>query len=177
MSRPGRGVAADLIVGPWGGRFLGRRFPCSIGRNGMVALKREGDLGTPVGSYRLLWLYWRPDRLQRPACAMPTCPLGPRQGWAETPEDPAYNRPIRHPHPWPADRMRRGDPLYDVCVVTDQNWEAVPGAGSAIFMHAWRKPRHPTAGCIAFRRKDLLWILKRWTDRSRLRILPRGELF
>ncbi|MEM6906385.1 MAG: L,D-transpeptidase family protein, partial [Pseudomonadota bacterium] len=95
-------------------------------------------------------------------------PLGPRQGWAEDPRDPAYNRPILHPHPYPADRMTRGDGLYDICVVTDQNAACVPGAGSAIFVHLWRGPRRPTAGCVAFRRSDLTWILGRWTPRSRL---------
>ncbi|MEM6664113.1 MAG: L,D-transpeptidase family protein, partial [Pseudomonadota bacterium] len=76
-----------------------------------------------------------------------------------------------------SDRMRRGDPLYDICAVTDQNFApAVPGRGSAIFVHLWRKPRHPTAGCIAFRRADLEWILARWTTRSRLIIRARGGL-
>ena len=144
-------------------------MPCAIGRNGMVADKREGDLGTPQGTYRLRWLYWRPDRSPPPVTILPTLPLGPRQGWSETPGDPAYNQPILHPHPYPADRMRRGDPLYDLCVVTDQNTDpVVPGRGSAIFVHLWRKPRHPTAGCVAFRRRDLEWILAHWRPHSRL---------
>jgi L,D-peptidoglycan transpeptidase YkuD (ErfK/YbiS/YcfS/YnhG family) len=44
----------------------------------------------------------------------------------------------------------------------------VPGRGSAIFLHVWRRPRHPTAGCIAFARADLAFILARWTPRSRV---------
>lgn len=169
--------AHDLVVGPWGARFMGRRFPCSIGRNGIVASKREGDFGTPEGAYRLLWLYWRADRLSTPATCLPVLALGPQQGWSEAPGDPAYNRPIRHPHAFPADRMARGDGLYDICAVTDQNFDPViPDGGSAIFVHLWRKPRHPTAGCVAFRRPDLRWILARWTPRSRLIVLPRGGL-
>jgi L,D-peptidoglycan transpeptidase YkuD (ErfK/YbiS/YcfS/YnhG family) len=65
--------------------------------------------------------------------------------------------------------MRRGDGLYDLCAVTDHNTDpVVPGAGSAIFVHVWRRPRFPTAGCVAFARADLCWILARWTPRSRL---------
>lgn len=144
-------------------------MPCAIGRNGIVTDKREGDLGTPVGMYRLRWLYWRPDRMDQPETILPALPLLPGQGWSETPEDPDYNRPVQHPHPYPADRMRRGDSLYDLCVVTDQNnGPIVPRKGSAIFLHLWRKPRHPTAGCVAFRRRDLEWILKRWQPGSRL---------
>lgn len=167
----------DLVVGPWGARFRGRRFPCAHGRGGIARAKREGDLGTPAGRWALLWIYWRADRGAQPRTRLPVRLLGPRQGWAETPEDPAYNRPIRHPHPWPADRMARGDPLYDLCVVTDHNRApTIPGAGSAIFVHLWRRPRWPTAGCIAFRRADLVWILRRWSPRSRLIVRHGGGL-
>jgi L,D-peptidoglycan transpeptidase YkuD (ErfK/YbiS/YcfS/YnhG family) len=113
----------------------------------------------------------------RPLTCLPAEYLGPRTGWSEEPADPAYNRPIRHPHAWPADRMARGDPLYDICAVTDHNADpVVPGLGSAIFVHLWRGPRRPTAGCIAFRRPDLEWILARWTPRYRLVIRERGGL-
>jgi L,D-peptidoglycan transpeptidase YkuD (ErfK/YbiS/YcfS/YnhG family) len=65
--------------------------------------------------------------------------------------------------------MFRADPLYDLVAVLDWNRRpVVPGRGSAIFLHLWRKPRHPTAGCIAFRGADLAWILARWTPRSRV---------
>ncbi|MEM7191137.1 MAG: L,D-transpeptidase family protein [Pseudomonadota bacterium] len=168
----------DLVVGPWGARFQARRFPCAHGRGGIRRVKREGDLASPEGTWRMLWLYWRADRGTMPATALPEQPLGPRQGWSEDPADPAYNRPVRHPHPYAVDRMRRGDPLYDIVAVTDQNFiPAFPHAGSAIFVHLWRKPRHPTAGCIAFRRRDLEWILARWNQHSRLIIRARGGLW
>lgn len=141
------------------------------------AAKVEGDLATPIGAYRLLWLYFRADRLARPATALASAKLGPQQGWSETPADPEYNRPIQHPHGFAADRMTRGDELYDVCVITDHNFDPVtPGAGSAIFVHHWRKPRHPTAGCVGFRPMDLRWILAHWTPRSRLIVRGRGGL-
>ena len=158
---------------------MGRRFPCATGRGGILraAAKREGDGATPAGIWRLLWLYWRADRRPRPRSCLPALPLGPRLGWSEEAADPAYNRPVRHPHAHPADRMARGDRLYDICVVTDHNrTPVIPGAGSAIFVHLWRRPRAPTAGCIAFRRGDLLWILARWRPDSRLVVRLRGGL-
>jgi L,D-peptidoglycan transpeptidase YkuD (ErfK/YbiS/YcfS/YnhG family) len=57
--------------------------------------------------------------------------------------------------------LRRGDPLYDLVLPLDWNWpEAVPGQGSAIFIHQWRRPGFPTAGCLAFSRKDLFFIAR-----------------
>lgn len=166
----------DLVVGPWGARFRGRRFPCAVGRGGIRRDKREGDLATPEGAWRLLWVYCRADRGAPPGGSLPVHALGPQRGWAETPADPAYNSPIHHPHPFPADRMFRGDGLYDICAVTDHNAARVPGDGSAIFVHLWRRPCWPTAGCVAFRRTDLAWILQRWTRHSRLVIRARGGL-
>jgi L,D-peptidoglycan transpeptidase YkuD (ErfK/YbiS/YcfS/YnhG family) len=169
----------DLVVGPWGARFLGRRFPCSHGRGGILPAdaKREGDGASPAGTWRLVRLYWRADRGAAPRSRLPLQPLGPQLGWSEDPRDPAYNRAIRHPHRFPAERMARADRLYDLCAVTDHNSDpVVPGMGSAIFVHLWRGPRWPTAGCIAFRRPDLEWILARWTPRSRLVIRLGGGL-
>ncbi len=67
------------------------------------------------------------------------------------------------------EKLRRSDRQYDLVIPTDYNWpKAVPGKGSAIFLHVWRRPRHPTAGCVAFAREDLVWIAERLTNRTRL---------
>lgn len=154
--------------------FGGRAFPCSIGRGGVAAAaeKREGDGATPAGCWALTQLFWRADRLARPASCLPSAPLGPQLGWSEDPRDLAYNRAVRHPHGFPADRMFRGDPLYDIVAVTDHNTSpVVPGLGSAIFLHLWRRPGHPTAGCVGLQRAVLLWVLSRWQPQSRLVVL------
>ena len=42
---------SDLVVTRRGARFMGRVFPCSVGRGGIVPArdKREGDGATPAG--------------------------------------------------------------------------------------------------------------------------------
>jgi hypothetical protein len=35
-------------------------------------------------------------------------------------------------------------------------------------VHQWRRPRHATAGCVAFGRGDLLWIAARIRHETRL---------
>ena len=164
-----RARACDLVVTRWGARFMGRTLPCAIGRGGIAVAKREGDGATPAGRWRLLALRWRADRLARPAAAgLPTRRIGPRDGWSDDPRDPRYNRPVRLPRRFSAERLRRGDRLYDLVVETDHNASAAPGDGSAIFLHLWKAPRRPTAGCVALRRRDLLFILARWSPRARL---------
>jgi L,D-peptidoglycan transpeptidase YkuD (ErfK/YbiS/YcfS/YnhG family) len=165
--------APVLRVGRWGARFGGRAFPCSIGRGGLRADKREGDGATPVGRFRLARVLWRPDRLPRPRTALPAALIGPRDGWSDDPGDPRYNRAVRLPHGFSAERMRRGDRLYDVVVVTTHNVEGAPGAGSAIFVHLRKRPGARTAGCVGLRRADLLWLLARWPRRGVVEIKPR----
>ncbi len=164
----------NLIVGPQGqARFFGRIIPCAIGRGGIRTDKREGDGATPVGSWRVEGGYFRADRIAPPVSRIPLIPSGPRAGWSDEPGDPAYNGPVSLPHPCSHERMRRGDSLYDLVLVLDHNRHpAMPGAGSAIFMHCWRGPRYPTAGCLAFALPDLRWIIARWMPSSRVIIRP-----
>ena len=58
--------------------------------------------------------------------------------------------------------------LYDLVVVIGHNDDpVVPGAGSAVFLHVARDDWGPTAGCIAFKREDLLTILAQVTTATR----------
>lgn len=163
-----RAGPGDLVVGRWGARFRGRLFPVAVGRAGVTLTKREGDGVTPAGVHRLIGGMWRADRM-RPPNGAPLQTLGPRDIWSDDPTDPGYNRLNRRgANGFSHERMRRGDGLYDLVLFTDWNEEGRPGAGSAIFVHCWRGPRKPTAGCVAFRRSDLIWIWARWERRSRL---------
>lgn len=160
---------ADLVVTPMGLRFQGRVFPCSVGRGGIVAAsaKREGDGATPAGVHRLVGMLYRPDRLTRPAAW--ALPIGPADLWSDDPRDADYNLMVRAPHGFGHERLRRADPMYDLVIVTDWNWpHATPGNGSAIFLHQWRRPGAPTAGCIALARRDLHWIAPRIVHQTRL---------
>jgi L,D-peptidoglycan transpeptidase YkuD (ErfK/YbiS/YcfS/YnhG family) len=161
-------VTPHLVVTRWGARFRGRRLPCAIGHGGIAAEKREGDGVTPAGCWRILGLRWRADRLGRPRGRLPAAPIGPRDGWCDSPGDPRYNRPVRLPYPASAERMRRGDRLYDLVAILDHNAAGRPGAGSAIFLHCWKGPRRPTAGCVAFRPRDLAAIVAAWAPQSRV---------
>ena len=133
---------------------MGRCYPCSIGRGGVQRDKREGDGATPVGVHRLVGMLYRPDRIARPADW--AVPIGPRDLWSDDPAHEDYNLMVRAPYPHSHERLRRADPLYDLVILTDWNWpRAERGRGSAIFVHQWRRPGFPTAGCIGLARRDL----------------------
>ncbi len=160
----------DMVVAPTGLRFLGRKLPCTVGRGGIVTAKREGDGATPVGVHRIVGMLYRPDRMERPADW--ALPIGPSDLWSDDVKDEDYNLMVRAPHPFSHEALRRADPQYDLVLITDWNWpSAVKGRGSAIFMHRWRRPGAPTAGCVALAPQDLLWIAQRLRPQSRLIVL------
>lgn len=140
----------------------GLTFPCLIGRNGAVAAeeKREGDGATPLGRWPLRAVLLRPDRVSLPS-GLPLAWrwLRPDDGWSDDPADPSYNRPVRHPHPYSAERLWRDDEAYDIIVVLGHNDAPPrPGLGSAIFLHC--TAAHPfTEGCVAIAKADLLAVL------------------
>jgi L,D-peptidoglycan transpeptidase YkuD (ErfK/YbiS/YcfS/YnhG family) len=140
-------------------------IPCTIGRSGAcpAAAKREGDGFTPLGRWPLRGALVRRDRVPPLALALPWRRIDPADGWSDDPRDPAYNRPVRHPHSHSAERLWRDDGAYDVIVPLGYN-DAPPsaGAGSAIFLHCTDFAR-PTEGCVAIAREALLELLPRLT--------------
>lgn len=140
----------DMVLTPRGLRFMGRYWPCTIGRGGLSGDKREGDGATPRGIHRIVGLLYRPDRIAKP-CDW-AVPIRPGDLWSDDPTHEDYNLMVRAPYPYSHEALRRADPLYDIVILTDWNWpRAERGRGSAIFLHRWRRPGFPTEGCIAFR--------------------------
>jgi L,D-peptidoglycan transpeptidase YkuD (ErfK/YbiS/YcfS/YnhG family) len=160
----------DMVVTRMGLRFMGRRFACTVGRGGVTQRKREGDGATPAGIHRIVGMLYRPDRMARPTDW--ALPIGPGDLWSDDVRDPDYNLMVRAPHAFSHEVLHRADPMYDLVLITDWNWpSAVPGRGSAIFVHTWRRPGAATAGCVALCAPDLRWIAARLRPESRL-IVP-----
>ena len=141
------------------------RFPCALGRSGIVTEKREGDGGTPVGIFPLRQLFYRQDRIAAPVTHLPMTPVSPSDGWCDAPEDSAYNKPVRLPYPASAENMWSEDHLYDLVVVLGHNDNPpIPYAGSAIFFHLAREGDdgilQPTEGCVVLRLTDMESVLR-----------------
>jgi len=151
----------DLGVRPPDLFFAGSRtFRCAIGRSGVRDDKTEGDGATPTGRFALRRVIYRPDRLSRPDTGLPAAPITEDQGWCDDPNEPLYNQPIRLPFAGGHEILWREDSVYDVIVVLGHNDSpAIPGRGSAIFMHVAAPDYGPTEGCIALALKDLLEVL------------------
>lgn len=159
---PGERGRAVLLAGSL-------RIPCSIGPSGMARRKREGDGATPIGRFRLLCGFYRPDRVVRPLSGLPLRCLRPDHGWCDDPASPCYNRPVRLPFARSHERLWRDDNLYDYVIVLDHNRRPrLRGCGSAIFFHVARFDKAPTAGCVAIPADAMRRLLARLSPRTHL---------
>ena len=153
-----------LVAGPLA-------LPVALGRGGIKANKREGDGGTPRGTFRLKRLWWRAERHPRPATLLPSRRIKPDDAWCEDPADRHYNRPVKLAPASQADRLARADALYDFIVEIDHNTRPrVKGRGSAVFIHAARPGLAPTAGCVALELAALRKLLARLSPRTTIAI-------
>ena len=145
----------------------GQTIKVALGRGGIRANKREGDGGTPKGTFRPLRLWWRADRHPRPATFLPVRAIGPEDAWCENPADRHYNRPVNSKQG--GDRLRRDDHLYDFIIEIDHNTHPrIAGRGSAVFLHLARKDFSPTAGCVSMTEGAMLRLLKRLGPETRI---------
>lgn len=147
-------------------------IPCALGRSGMKPCKFEGDGVTPIGSWPIRYVMYRPDRTKRPETTLPIKIIKPEHGWCDAPFDRNYNRPVPMPYKASAENLWREDMLYDIIVVLGHNdCPRKQKAGSAIFMHV-AKPGYPaTEGCIALNKKHLHYVLSKATSKSIIRVL------
>src|SRR3979411_2635136 len=114
----------------------GQPVPVALGRGGIRANKREGDGGTPKGTFRPRQLWWRADRHPRPRTFLPVRAIGPEDAWCEDPRSRHYNQPMRLEPPRGGHRLKRDDHLYDFIVEIDHNTlPRIKGHGSAVFLH------------------------------------------
>jgi L,D-peptidoglycan transpeptidase YkuD (ErfK/YbiS/YcfS/YnhG family) len=161
-TKPGERSRGWLLAGP-------HAVPVALGRGGIRANKREGDGGTPRGTFRLRQLWWRADRMTRPMTHLPVRRIRGDDGWCEDPRDRHYNQPIRLKPDHSGDRLKRADHLYDLIIELDHNTRPrIAGRGSAVFVHVARPGFAPTAGCVALKADALRRLMARIGPRTRI---------
>jgi len=145
----------------------------ALGRASIVALKREGDGGTPLGRLPVRQVLYRADRMRRPPTRLPLHAIRDRDAWCEDPADRNYNRLVTLDAGAGADVLKRDDHLYDLVIVLGYNDRPrVRGKGSAIFVHLAREGFKPTLGCVALSQHDLMMLLADLKPDSTIWILP-----
>jgi len=118
--------------------------------------KREGDGKAPAGIFRLGDAFGYPPEL---TTGLGYQPMRESHYCIDVPGSPFYNQTVdaedvgESAVEGSSEGMRRdihyGDQQYKKGIFVEHNPANVSGAGSCIFMHLWKAPGSPTAGCTA----------------------------
>ena len=65
----------------------GFEFRCSVGKNGFVKKKLEGDKKTPIGIFNIGSLYYRSDRNKKPDTKINCIKIKKNMGWCDDPNN------------------------------------------------------------------------------------------
>lgn len=132
-----------------------------LGKGGVRVDKREGDGATPVGTFHLVTLYYRPDRVTYPKTRLPVVALTPDMGWCDAPTHPRYNQQVKLPFEASHEKMWMDAHVYDMVVSTSHNQNPIePGKGSAIFIHLMGDNAY-TEGCLAMDAEMFLKVMEK----------------
>lgn len=165
-------VLCEKIDNVW--TVLPGTFPAVVGKKGFAAFgaKKEGDGKSPTGVFTLSLAFG-----YAPVCdtKMPYRQATTNDFWVDDPQSPLYNTWVAgKPAAKSMEKMHRNDILYQWGIVVDYNTSpVVPGEGSAIFLHLWKKPGTYTSGCAAFSEDNMLRVLK-WLDPDKKPVVVMG---
>ena len=147
------------------------KVKCSVGKRGIGVKKREGDLITPIGTFKITKLLYRKDRLKNLKTCLKKTIINKTMGWCDDARSKSYNKLIRSPFKFTFEKLFRKDNMYDIILVLNFNMSPIKKhKGSAIFIHVAKNNYKKTKGCIAIKKKDFLVLLKVITKNSKIKI-------
>ena len=147
------------------------KFKCALGKAGIGEKKREGDNVTPTGTFKIVKIYYRSDRIKKISSKFRAIEITKNMGWCDDPNSKNYNQLINLPSKYGHEKLFKKNNIYDIIVVLNYNMKpVVKNKGSAIFIHVAKNNYQPTQGCIALKKNDLLKLLSKISRNIKIKI-------
>ena len=140
--------------------FNNYKAKCSVGKRGIGQKRKEGDLITPKGKYKIKYIMYRKDRVKIQS-KIKKIIIKKEMGWCDDPDSKHYNKIIKLPSSYKYEKLYKKENIYDIIIVLNYNMDPiVRNKGSAIFIHVAKKNYKKTEGCISVKKAHLLKIAK-----------------
>ena len=144
---------------------------CALGKRGIGYKRKEGDLITPKGTYKVKYILYRKDRVKKIQTKIKKIAIRKDMGWFDDPKSKDYNKLIKLPYAYSFEKLFRKENNYDIILILNYNMNPViKNKGSAIFIHIAKKNYKKTEGCIALKKIHLLKIIKRINKNTTIKI-------
>ena len=140
-------------------KYKNFKLKCALGKSGIGNKKTEGDNITPKGNFRILKIYYRKDRLKKLSSKYKLIEITKNMGWCDDSKSKKYNQLIKLPTKYGHENLYRRDNIYDLILVLNMK-PTIKNKGSAIFIHVAKKKYKKTAGCIALKKVDLIYLVE-----------------
>ena len=143
-------------------KYKNLKFRCSLGKAGIGKKEKEGDKITPRGTYKIVKIYYRNDRVKKILSDFKLFKIKKNMGWCDDPKSKKYNQLVKVPNEYGYEKLNRKDNIYDLVLVLNYNIKPIiKNKGSAIFIHIANKNYKKTAGCIGLKKSHLINIIKK----------------
>jgi L,D-peptidoglycan transpeptidase YkuD (ErfK/YbiS/YcfS/YnhG family) len=147
------------------------KIKCAIGKRGITDKKIEGDNKTPTGLFKFKSIFYRNDRITKIKSSLQKKVIKKDMGWCDDPNSKYYNKLIKFPFNFCAEKLWLRENIYDVILVINYNTKPIiKKRGSAIFLHIAKKNYTPTRGCIAVSKKDMNLLIGKINTQTQLEI-------
>ena len=144
---------------------------CALGKRGIGSKKKEGDLITPTGQYKIKYILYRKDRIKKIQSKIRKIIINKNMGWCDDPRSKKYNKLVNLPFSDNYEKLFKKENIYDIILVLDYNMNPIQkNKGSAIFIHVAKNNYSKTKGCVAIKKTELLKILKEIKINTRVKI-------
>ena len=147
------------------------KFRCALGKAGVKKKIMEGDNITPKGIFKIIKIYYRPDKIKEIKTLTKKIKIKKNMGWCDDIKSRFYNQQIKLSAKYSHEKLYRNDNLYDLIAVLNYNIDPIiKNKGSAIFLHIAKNSYQETKGCIALKKKHLIEIISKIKKNTKIKI-------
>ena len=143
---------------------------CAIGKKGIGYKRKEGDLITPKGRFKIKYILYRKDRVKF-STKIKKKVIKKNMGWCDDPNSKQYNKLVKLPFFYRHEKLFKKESIYDIVLVLNYNMNPIKkNKGSAIFIHVAKNNFRKTEGCVAIKKQNLIKIVKKLNLNSEVKI-------
>tara|TARA_A100001015_G_scaffold3024_1_gene4065 strand:+ start:2428 stop:2925 length:498 start_codon:yes stop_codon:yes gene_type:complete len=146
------------------------KVKCAIGKKGIGWKRKEGDLITPQGQFKIKCILYRKDRVKI-STKLKKKVIKKNMGWCDDPKSKQYNKLVKLPFNYRHEKLYKKENVYDIILVLDYNMRPVKkNKGSAVFIHVVKNNFKKTEGCVAIKINSLKKLIKEINPSTKVNI-------
>ena len=146
------------------------KVKCAIGKKGIGNKRKEGDLITPKGQYKIKYILYRKDRVKI-SSKLKKKVIKKNMGWCNDTKSKQYNKLVNLPFTYSHEKLYKKENIYDIVLVLNYNMNPIKkNKGSAIFIHVAKNNFKKTEGCVAIKKVNLIKLINEINPNSKVKI-------